>query len=461
MGVFKSYDIRGVYPTELNADSGRAIGRSLGRYFRRLPENKDKPALRLVVGRDMRTSAPEMAAVLIEGLRAAGCHVIDIGMVTTPCQYFAIQRLGADGGIMCTASHNPPQYIGYKVSREFAIPISYDSGLNEVERGLAEPLATGAVGELSTADVDDVYIDFLAAAARNLRPLRIAADASNGMAGKYLPRLFEKLPCRLEGLYLSPDGTFPNHEADPLKPENLQDLIKLVKATGADVGLCFDGDADRVAFVDETGETIGCDLITALIATEQLRDHPGRPVTYDLRSSKVVAETIRQAGGEPVRSRVGHSHVKQAMRRIGAVCGGELSGHYYFQLHDRVTFYADSALVAMIRLLNVLSAANKPISALVAPLKKYFHTGEINFKVAEKDAALAAIRAEFADGRQDTLDGVTVEYPAWWVNVRPSNTEPLVRLTLEGDTPVLRDSNYQRVYAVLRRFGERVTSAHH
>lgn len=460
MGVFKSYDIRGIFPTELNGELGRKIGMSLGRYFRQLPENRDKVTPRIVVGRDMRKSAPEMAEALIDGLRTSGCAVVEIGMVTTPCQYFAIQRLGADGGVMCTASHNPPQYIGYKVSRELAIPISFDSGLNQVEKHLGETPTIGAKADRSIADVDDDYVRFLAGTAHNLKPLRVAADASNGMAGKYLPRLFQLLPCKLDGLYLEPDGSFPNHDADPLKPENLRDLSALVRRSKADIGFCFDGDADRVAIVDEKGEAIGCDLITALIAADRLRESPSRPVTYDLRSSKVVADTIRRAGGEPVRSRVGHSHVKQQMRKIRALCGGELSGHYYFQLHDKETFYADSALVAMMHLLNVVSAADRPISELLQPLKIYHHTGEINFKVAEKDAALAAIRAVFSDGAQDNLDGVTVEYPNWWVNVRPSNTEPLLRLTLEGDTPQLRDAGYDRVYAVLRKYGERADGGH-
>lgn len=460
MKVFKSYDIRGVFPTELDAALGRKIGVALGRFYCGLEQNRGKQTLRIVVGRDMRTSAPEMAAALIDGLNAAGLDVLDIGMVTTPCQYFAIQRLGADGGVMCTASHNPPQYIGFKVSRELAIPVSFDTGLNQVADMLDEPAPTGRRGTITTTSVDDDYVAFLAAMGRNLKPLRVAADASNGMAGKYLPALFDKLPCDLEGLYLKPDGTFPNHEADPLKPQNLEDVCKLVRATGSAVGFCYDGDADRVAIVDETGAPIGCDLITALLAGEALHEQPGSQVAYDLRSSKVVPQTIVEHGGTPVRSRVGHSHVKQTMRQMGILCGGELSGHYYFQLHDRVTFYADSALVATMRLLNVLSAADKPLSQLIAPLRRYHHTGEINFQIEDKEAALAAVRQSFADARIDELDGVTVEYPDWWLNVRPSNTEPLLRLTLEGDTPQRRDAGSARIFALLERFGRRATGGH-
>lgn len=457
MAVFKSYDIRGVYPTEIDAALARQIGLSLGRFYSGLPENRGSTGLALVVGRDMRTSAPEIAAALIDGLRSAGHDVTDIGLVTTPCCYFAIQRLGAAGGVMCTASHNPPQYIGFKVSRELAIPISYDSGLNRVEAMLEEPAPAVSRGRLSAADMTRDYLDFLAGMARNLKPLRVAADASNGMAGKYLASLFERLPCTLEGIYLEPDGTFPNHEADPLKPQNLADLQKLVRRTGSAIGFCFDGDADRVAIVDEQGELVGCDLITALIAQDALASEPGKPVTYDLRSSKVVRDVIRESGGEPIRSRVGHSHVKQSMRKLGALCGGELSGHYYFRLEDRQTYYADSALVAVMHLLNILSRTGRPISQLLAPLRRYFHTGEINYSVQDKAAALAQIRQQFSEGKQDELDGVTVEYADWWFNVRPSNTEPLLRLTLEGDTPALRDQGYRKVHELLARHGQRVS----
>lgn len=460
MGVFKSYDIRGTYPDQIDATLARKIGVALGIYFSGLERNAGRGKLQLVVGRDMRTMAPEIAAAFIDGLCSAGHDVVDLGMVTTPCQYFAIQHIGADGGIMVTASHNPPQYIGFKVSRELAIPISFDSGLNEVEKLLDTPAPKVAKGSVRTMDVDDLYLDFLVGLGKNLRPIKVAADASNGMAGKYLKRLFDRLPCQLEGIYLDPDGTFPNHEADPLKAENLVDLQKLVRSTGAAIGFCYDGDADRVAIVDEKGETVGCDLITALMGQDLLKDHPGAIVTYDLRSSRAVKDVVARAGGKPVRSRVGHAHVKQQMRQIGAISGGELSGHYYFQLQEKETFYADSALVATMRLLNVLSASEKPVSELLAPMRTYFHSGEINFKIADKDAALAEIEKTFSDASQDQLDGVTVEYPDWWCNVRPSNTEPLLRLTLEGNTAQLRDDGLKSVFAILEKYGHRATGGH-
>lgn len=460
MGPFKSYDIRGIYPTQIDGELGRKIGVGLGRLLAELPENKGKKELKVVVGRDMRLSAPEMAGALIDGLRTSGIHVHDIGMVTTPCTYFATQKLGADGGVMCTASHNPPEYIGFKVTRELAIPISHDTGLGEVERRIDEPAPNVPKGKLEEVNMDDAYIHFLVGMGKNLKPIKVAADASNGMAGKFLPKLFEKLPCRLEGIYLEPDGRFPNHEADPLKTENLRDVIGLVEKTKADIGFCFDGDADRVAIVDEKGQIVGCDLITALIAEHLLKDNPGMPVTYDLRSSKIVREVIANAGGNPIRSRVGHAHVKQGMRKINALCGGELSGHYYFRLLGEATFYADAALVATMHLLNILSATGKTISQLIDPMRKYFHTGEVNFQVEDKEAAIAEVAKTFADGKQDTLDGVTVEYPHWWVNVRPSNTEPLLRLTLEGNTPELRDDGYERVVKILSKYGSLAKGGH-
>lgn len=457
MGVFKSYDIRGVYPTDLDEKLGKKIGIALGRHLAELPENAGKKRLQIVVGHDMRTSAPSMAAALIDGLALTGADVLDIGMTTTPCTYFAIQRLGADGGIMCTASHNPPQYIGYKVSRELAIPISYDSGLKQVEARLEEAPPAGTKGSVRKVEMGDSYLDFLVDMAEIKGSLKVAVDASNGATGKFLPDLFRRLPCDFEGIYLKPDGTFPNHEADPLKPENLADIVRLVRTEKADIGFCFDGDGDRVAIIDEKGQMVGCDLITAILAQHLLAEQPGKPVLYDLRSSKVVREAIERAGGKAQRSRVGHAHVKQAMRQVGALCGGELSGHYYFELKDKATYYADSALVAFVLLLNVLSETGKKVSELIAPLAKYHHTGEINFAIADKDAALADIAKTFADGRQDTLDGVSVEYPDWWLNVRPSNTEPLIRLTLEGDTPAARDQGLARVLEVLHRHGKRAT----
>jgi phosphomannomutase len=455
MSVFRSYDVRGIYPAEIDTGFARNLGVALGKHFLALPDHAGKTSLHFVVGRDMRRSAAECSPALIDGLRRAGHRVTDIGMVTTPCLYFAVQRLDADGGVMCTASHNPAQYIGFKVCRELAIPIGYDAGLKDVEEIMGQPPPDAARGELSAVNLDDDYVTFLAGLATDLRPIAVAVDGSNGMAGKFVEKLFSHFPCKLDGFYLEPDGTFPNHEADPSKVKNLKDVGERVRSIGAAAGLCLDGDGDRLGVVDEKGEPVRGDLLAALLARDALEAHPGKAVAYDLRSSKILREVIRDAGGRPLRSKVGHAHVKKQMKEENACFGSELSGHFYFQLRDRSTYYADSGLVALVRLLTILSRSERPLSQRIAPLARYSHTGEINFHIEEARAALAAIRQEFSDGKQDDLDGISVAYADWWFNVRASNTEPLVRLTLEGDTPALRDAGLERVLAVLSRFGKR------
>jgi phosphomannomutase len=319
---------------------------------------------------------------------------------------------------------------------------------------MGKPAPAATPGELKSVDLDDAYIEFLAKLAKDLRPIVVAVDGSNGLAGQFIGKLFAHFPVKLDGFYLEPDGTFPNHEADPSKVKNLEEVGERVRAIGANVGFCLDGDGDRLGVVDEKGEPVRGDLLAALLAQDALDVAPGTASAYDLRSSKVLREVISAAGGRPLRSRVGHAHVKKLMAEEGAVFGSELSGHFYFQLHDRSAFYADSGLVALVRMLGIVSRADKPLSQLIAPLAKYSHTGEVNFHIEKSAAALAAIREQFADGKQDELDGVSVEYDDWWFNVRASNTEPLLRLTLEGDTPELRQAGFERVLAVLLRFGK-------
>lgn len=460
MGIFRSYDIRGVYPEEIDTDFARKLGLALGQHFRTLERNRGRASLHFVVGRDMRASAAACAPALIDGLCAAGHRVTDIGMVTTPAAYFAVQHLDADGAIVCTASHNPAQYIGFKVSREFAFPMGYDAGLNAVEAIIDSATPATTRGSVADLDIDEAYIDFLVALAGTLKPIRVVVDASNGMAGKYLERLFAKLPCAFEGMFLEPDGTFPNHEADPSKPENMRAVAERVRATGAVAGFALDGDGDRLGAVDERGDVIRGDLLAALLCDQMLAANPGRPICFDLRSSKVLEDVIRARGGVPVRSRVGHSHIKKQMAEIEAPFGSELSGHFYFALDDRARFYVDSGLVALMQMLRALSASDEPLSQRIAPLARYAHSGEINFRVEDQAGAIAAIRAGFTDGEQNELDGVSVVYPDWWFNVRSSNTEPLLRLTLEGDTPELRDAGLRRVRAALASFGEQVQGGH-
>ncbi len=448
MGIFKAYDIRGVVPDELDAELAKKIGNAFARLLR---------AKKLVVGQDMRVHSPELADAVSRGMRDAGAHVIRIGLCETPMAYYAIGSLPCDGGLCVTASHNPGQYNGMKLCREGARPVSRDTGIAELEELCRGPYPTPVKnpGREERVDVLADYAAHVARFARLGRDVTVAIDAANGMAGYTLPVVLERVPrIRARTLYMEPDGTFPNHEANPLKEENLVDLKRLVRETKAELGVAFDGDADRCCFVDERGETAGADLVTALLAPVFLRRFPGTPVVYDLRSSWVVPEEIRRAGGLPVRERVGHSFMKAAMRERGAMFGGELSGHFYFAEN----FTADSGQIAMMSVLGLLAAdenRGQSFSQLVARVRRYHSTGEVNFHVADKAAAIAELKRRYAAGRSDELDGITIEFGAlgdrewWWFNVRPSNTEPLLRLNLEASSPALRDRKKGELVALL------------
>ena len=443
MGIFKAYDIRGLYPSELDAPMGRRIGNALARLLE---------AKKLVVGQDMRVHSPELADAVCEGIRDAGCDVLRIGLASTPMTYYAIGSLDCDGGLVVTASHNPGEYNGMKLCRRGAVPISGDTGIADLERMCAEPPPPPAErrGEVEELDLMGPYAQHVAGFAALEGPVEVAIDAANGMAGHTLPAILERVPqIRAHTLFMELDGSFPNHEANPLKEENLDPVRELVLSTGARVGVGFDGDADRCCFVDEKGRTVSADLMTALLAREFLSRHPGSPIVYDLRSSWVVKEEIARAGGEPVRDRVGHSFIKKTMRERGAVFGGELSGHFYF----RDNYTCDSGVIAMLSALNVLAREGaRPLSEQVADLRRYHSTGEINFRYADQRAMLdmiGSLKARYPEGRQDELDGITVEFGElgraewWWFNVRMSNTEPLLRLNLEasreGDRDARRD----------------------
>jgi phosphomannomutase len=353
---------------------------------------------------------------------------------------------------MLTASHNPSQYNGFKVCREHAIPVGQDTGLADIEvlaRGLRPGEAPRApLGGSERRDLRDAYVDHVLSVGRGRPRLRVAIDCGNGMASVGLEPLIERLGIRVERLYFEPDGTFPNHEADPLKRENLRDLSAAVERVGADFGVAFDGDGDRAVFVDESGEPIAADLVTALLARHQLRRHPGGRVLYDLRSSRVTAEEIEAAGGISEMCRVGHSFVKARMREVGAIFAGELSGHMYFRFSD--TLVADDGTAALVALLDVLASEGRPLSALVAPLRRYAASGEINRRVRDIGAVLRAVETEHADAPEVShLDGLLVRYPEWWFNLRPSNTEPVLRLNLEartrGEMEERRDALLERI----------------
>jgi phosphomannomutase len=426
MSIFKAYDIRGVVPDELDAGMARRIGSAAARHI---------GASSLALGRDARASSPELFAALVEGVTAAGVEVVDLGLVSTPMVYYAVETLGAGGGIMLTASHNPPRYNGFKICREHAIPIGEASGLLEIER-LARSDAPSPVarpGRVRREDVCAGYVEHVLRVGPGRPRLRVAIDCGNGMAGVALEPLLERLDLEVERLYFEPDGTFPNHEADPLKRENLRDVCEAVQRSGADFGVAFDGDADRAVFVDDAAEPVASDLVTALLAREMLRRHPGGTVLYDLRSSRVTAEEVEAAGGVAEMCRVGHSFVKARMRERGAIFAGELSGHFYFRFSP--TLVADDGIAAFVAMLDVLASEKRPLSQLVAPLRRYAASGEINRRVADVPALLRKIEAEHADAPEVShLDGLLVRYPDWWFNLRPSNTEPVLRLNLEADS---------------------------
>ncbi len=442
-GIFKAYDIRGVSPDELDEAGAERIGRATARFI---------GAAKLAVGRDARRTSPALFDALVRGIHQEGVDVVDLGLISTPMLYFAVERLGTGGGIMITASHNPARYNGFKICREHAIPIGEASGLKDIE-GLAAQAADWAAkpqpGGTSAVDVSAGYVEHVLSLGSGRKRLRVAIDCGNGMAAAGLEPLLEHLDLDVERLYFEPDGTFPNHEADPLKTENLQDLIAAVRRTNADFGVAFDGDADRAVFVDDTGVPIPSDLMTGLLAKGQLERSPGAVVLYDLRSSRVTAEEIEAAGGQSVMCRVGHSFVKAHMREVDAVFAGELSGHFYFRFSPSLV--ADDGVAALVTVLDLLAKEDRPLSELVAPLRRYSASGEINRRVEDVAAVLQEIESDHRDAPEIShLDGLLVRYPDWWFNLRPSNTEPLLRLNLEADTEALMT---QKRDALLERIG--------
>jgi phosphomannomutase len=437
--IFKAYDVRGIYPEQLDEDVARRVGAAFAEFTH---------ADAIAMGRDCRNSSPALAEAFAEGVTGRGADVTDIGLATTDMLYLASGLLDLPGA-MFTASHNPPNWNGLKLCREGAAPVGEDSGLMEV-RDLAEgglPPGQGT-GSVRTRDLREEYVDHVLSFvdADAMAPLTVVADAANGMAGLVLPPIFERLPLKLVGLYLDLDGTFPNHPADPMQPENQEDLRRAVTEHGADVGLAFDGDADRVFVVDEHAQGVSGSVVTALVAESMLKREPGAKIIHNLICSWVVPEVIRENGGEPVRTRVGHSLIKKVMAETGAIFGGEHSGHYYFRDHYR----ADSGLIAALLVLERLSQSGGPLSELLAPYRRYQGSGEINSEVVDQSGTIEEVAGAFAGGKQDRLDGLTVEYEDWWFNVRPSNTEPLLRLNVEARTEELLEEKTREVLSVIR-----------
>lgn len=459
--VFKAYDVRATYPKPLNEKLAWQIGYAIAQYLveQAIEAGRDDPMMRNVaVGHDMRKSSPALTKALKQGMRDYGANVVDVGLVDTPFVYFAINHLGCAGGVQVTASHNPASHNGFKISKMQAKPVGMTTGLDDVRRFAAmvdrEKLVVKH-GREETRDLWSAYrghvLRFLdEGLIKGTRSIHVAIDASNGMAGTMVPKVFGDV----KGLKITrlnfenASGEFV-HEPNPLVEANLAQLRERVVAVKADVGICFDGDADRCVVVDEKGATIGCDLLTAWLAKAFLRDHPRSPIVYDLRSSKALPEAIKQAGGVPVRSRVGHVFMKQKLAEVGAIFGGELSGHFYF--HDN--FNADSGAIAFAAVMSELARARQPMSKLIAPFRKYVQSGEINFENEDKEGAIVALRDAYPDAKADELDGLTLDNGSWWCNVRMSNTEPLLRLNLEAAD---RQTMNARVADVAKLLGKRV-----
>ena len=448
--IFKAYDIRGLVDSQITKTLAWKVGFGTATHLleRLEPEARFKPeAQEVVVGHDMRPTSGDLARAVAEGIRAAGVGACFLGEVETPAVYFAVGSLAALGGIMVTASHNPVTYNGFKITGPKAVPVGIGSGLEkirEIVAGLGDA-HQAAVGPLRMHDISSAYLLHLKKFAGEIRPMKIVVDTSNGMASKWTPSLLREYNLQVEGLNYERAGRF-KHEPNPLKEANLEELRGRVRASGAALGACFDGDADRVGFVDENGEGVSNDLITALLAPGVLARERGATIVYDLRSSWALREEILSHGGVPRRERVGHSFLKAAMRETNAPFGGELSGHSYY----RDNYFCDNAVITLLKVLTVLSAhPEQTFGELVKPLRRYSTTGEVNFEVQDKQAMIKRLARTFSDGKVDFLDGVTVEYDDWWFNCRPSNTEPLLRLCLEAKTEQLRDEKYEELIGIL------------
>ena len=421
-GVFKAYDIRGRTDTgELTPELAQAVGAAFARLA---------GAPHIAVGRDCRASSPGLASALMAGITAQGTSVLDLGEVATDMIYYVSGTRRVPGAVV-TASHNPSEYNGIKLCREGAAPVGEDSGLAEIERMVIAGVSPGpGGGTIERLDLREGYINHLLSVVEpeKMAALRVAVDGGNGMAGVVVEDVFARIPPDLLGLYLEPDGTFPNHPADPLQPENLVDLIALVEDEATDLGVAFDGDADRAFFIDDRGKPLSGSTTTALIARWFLARRPGATIVHNLITSRAVPETIKAHGGIPIRTRVGHSFIKQVMAETGAVFGGEHSGHYYFADN----FRADSGMLAMLVLLQVISESGRPLSDLRTEVEPYSSSGEVNLRVADQVAAIERVAASFADAELDRQDGLTVSWPDRWFNIRASNTEPVLRLNVEG-----------------------------
>ena len=423
--IFKAYDIRGTYPDQVNSDIAYRIGNALGVYL--------KPKT-IAVGRDMRLSSNELHDALVKGIIDAGVDVVDLGLVSTDGLYFAVGKFEYDGGVMITASHNPKEYNGFKICRDGALPLSGQEGLDKIKEAIENDEVKKAPdrGNIARMDIAEEYAEHCLSFIDKsvIKPFKVVIDAGNGMAGTTLPPALDKLPIEYIPLYFEPDGNFPNHPASPIELENLVDLQRKIVEENADFGAAFDGDADRMFLVDKFGNQVGGDMVTAMVADNLLEKNPGETVLYNIICSRAVPQLIEKKGGQAIRTRVGHAFIKPLMKKHNAIFGGEHSGHFYF----RDNWFADSGLIAFLVCLELLSKSGQPLHEKIEAIDPYFRSGEINSKVTSAREKLELVSSNFADGKQDTSDGLTVEYDDFWFNLRPSNTEPLIRLNIEANS---------------------------
>ncbi|HEX9917261.1 MAG TPA: phosphomannomutase/phosphoglucomutase [candidate division Zixibacteria bacterium] len=440
--IFKSYDIRGIYPQQLNEDIAYKLGRALVEYLR--PQT-------VAVGRDVRLSSESLACATIKGITEEGAEVIDIGLCSTDGLYFAVGNFKYDGGVMITASHNPPEYNGMKVCKKDAVPLSGQEGLDKIKElvlGNSFPTVK-KTGKITRRDIDQDYTSHTLSFVDKgeLKPFKIVIDAGNGIAGKIVPQVFRELPCKVIPLFFDLDGTFPNHLPNPIVPENTVSLRDEILKQKADLGAIFDGDADRMFLMDEKGKLLGGDMVTALVAKNLLKKEKGATILYNLVCSKTVPEIIQKSGGKGIRTRVGHALIKPLMKKYNAIFGGEHSGHFYF----RNNWFADSGLIALLVCLELISEENKPLSTLLASIDHYFRSGEINSQVADIPGKLKEVEKRYAgSGKIDRLDGLTIEFDTWWFSLRASNTEPLLRLNIEATSEELLGQKKKEMLELIR-----------
>lgn len=439
--IFKAYDIRGIYPSDINEDIAYRIGRVFCRVL-----GKSNP--KIVVGMDNRLSSRALREKLVQGILDSGADVVDIGLATTPMFYFAVANYDFDGGIIVTASHNPAAYNGFKLVREKALPMSGETGIQEIKKlvGLPLPEAKNR-GKRLSKDVLADYINFNLRGQNlaELKPLKVVVDTANAVPGLVISEIAKKMPCEIIHISKKLDGSFPNHSPDPLIKDNLKDLIAAVKEKKADMGVAFDGDGDRIVFVDEKGKPIPGDLIIALLASIILKESPGEKILYDVRSSNIIAEVVRKAGGVPIIYRIGHSFIKEKMKEEKIAFGGEFSGHYYSREH----YFCEAPLFVMLKVLAAVR--QKKASEVIISYQKYFHSGEINFKIENKDETIKKLKEEYSDGRFLEIDGLRVDYQDWWFLARASNTEPVLRLVIEAKTAKLLAEKKKELSALINK----------